>query len=262
MIRQLTPIVRVLFILIVAISLAQYLFGIDFISILGLRCVLSKNFAAFQFITHLFVHLGFIHLLGTVFALISFGPVLEQTFGPRDFIIFLVFIGVGAAVLSSCVQYADINRINLLYYDYTLYPNPSNFEHYIGKFSPKVYKEYYQFIRNFYINPNDLGFIEKSKSIAHQLVLSKMDIPIIGASSIVYGLLMGFALFFPNAELMMLFFPIPIKAKYFVGFYCLYELYTSIHDSSLDSIVHFMHLGGAVFAYIFVKFWQRKQGNP
>lgn len=259
MIRQLTSIVRAIFILVVTVFLIQYLFGIDFISIFGLRCVLSKNFAVYQFITHLFVHLGFMHLLGTVFALISFGPVLEHTFGSRGFIIFLVFTGLGAAVLSSYMQYADINRISLLYCDYTLYPTPSNFEQYIGKFAPKVYEGSYQFIRSFYINPNDLAFIEKSKSIAHQLLLLKMDIPTVGASGVVYGLLMGFALLFPNAELMMLFFPIPIKAKYFVGFYFLYELYASIHESSSDSIVHFTHLGGAVFAYIFVQFWQRKQ---
>lgn len=261
MLKQMTPIVRVIFVLMVSVFLIQYLFGVDFISIFGLRCVGSKNFAVYQYITHLVVHLGFIHLLGTAFALISFGPVLEHTFGARGFIIFLVFTGLGAAIMSSYVQYAAINRISLLYYDYTLYPTPSNFEQYLGNFPTKIYEVNYQFIRNFYNNPVDFAFIEKSKEIAHQLVLLKMNIPIVGASGMVYGLLMGFALLYPNAELLMLFFPLPIKAKYFVGFYCLYELYASIHESSLDSIVHFTHLGGAIFAFIYVKFWQRRQKN-
>jgi membrane associated rhomboid family serine protease len=261
MFRQLTPIVRAIFILIITVFLIQYLFGVDFVSVFGLRCVLSKNFAVYQYITHLFIHLGFIHLIGTVFALISFGPILEQTFGSRDFVIFLIVTGLGAALLSSYVHYAAINRISLLYYDYTLYPTPSNFEHYISRFTPRVYELYYQFLRNFYSNPKDLAFIEKSKSIAHDLVFLKMDMPIVGASGIIYGLLMGFAILFPNAELLMLFFPIPIKAKYFVGFYCLYELYSSIHESSIDSLVHFTHLGGAIFAYLFVKIWERKQEN-
>lgn len=259
MFRQVTPIVLKFLILVVGLFLLQYLFKLDFVSTLGLHCVLSKKFAAYQLITHILVHSSFIHLLSNVFALVSFGSILEQAFGARNFFVFLGFTGLGAAALTSIVQYIDVSRFSLLYYDYIAHPTPLSFEAYLCQFPSRVYEVYYQFSRSFFNNPYDLSYIEASKAIIQQLFVAKANIPTIGASGVVFGMLVSFAMLFPNTELMLLFFPIPIKAKYFVGVYALYELYASASSFSYGDIAHFAHLGGGLFGYIFIKFWMRRR---
>jgi membrane associated rhomboid family serine protease len=88
------------------------------------------------------------------------------------------------------------------------------------------------------------------------------NIPTVGASGAVFGVLLAFGMIFPNTQLMLLFPPIPIKAKYFVFFYAIFELYagiSSIHGGS--NIAHFAHLGGMLFGYILIKYWSRQRRN-
>jgi membrane associated rhomboid family serine protease len=81
----------------------------------------------------------------------------------------------------------------------------------------------------------------------------------VGASGAVFGILVGFGMMFPNTELMLLFFPIPIKAKYFISFYVLMELYLGFNMSQGDNIAHFAHLGGALFGFILIKIWSKNR---
>lgn len=77
----------------------------------------------------------------------------------------------------------------------------------------------------------------------------------VGVLGVIFGILMVFGYLFPNTEMMLLFFPFPIKAKYFVTFYGLYELYAGIQRSQGDNVAHFAHLGGMLFAIILLKYW-------
>lgn len=83
----------------------------------------------------------------------------------------------------------------------------------------------------------------------------------IGASGAVFGILVAFAMMFPNVELMLLFLPIPIKAKYLVPIYAIIELFFGVASFSGDNIAHFAHLGGGLFGFILIKFWKRNQFN-
>jgi len=83
-------------------------------------------------------------------------------------------------------------------------------------------------------------------------------IPTVGASGAVFGVLAAFGLLFPNTELMLLFPPIPIKAKIFVTLYIIWELYRGIAMQPGDNVAHFAHLGGAIMGFIIVKFWNRR----
>jgi membrane associated rhomboid family serine protease len=83
----------------------------------------------------------------------------------------------------------------------------------------------------------------------------------IGASGAVFGILMGFGLLFPNIELMLLFPPIPIKAKYIVTFYGITAVYGALHTVPGDNVAHFAHLGGMIIALIFVALWKRSMNN-
>lgn len=83
----------------------------------------------------------------------------------------------------------------------------------------------------------------------------------VGASGAIFGILMAFGMLFPNTELFLLFFPFPIKAKYFVLFYGLYELYAGFGRVPGDNVAHFAHLGGMLFAFILIKIWRDKRNT-
>jgi membrane associated rhomboid family serine protease len=87
-----------------------------------------------------------------------------------------------------------------------------------------------------------------------------LNIPTVGASGAVFGILLGFGMLFPNTELMLLFPPIPIKAKYFVLGYGAIELFSGITGSG-SNIAHFAHLGGMLFGFILIKYWNTKTKN-
>lgn len=97
--------------------------------------------------------------------------------------------------------------------------------------------------------------------IEHQEAMATYFSSTVGASGAVFGILVAFGMLFPNTELIMIFFPIPIKAKYFVSLYVLFELYMGFSMSKGDNIAHFAHLGGALFGFIIVKIWNKHRGN-
>ncbi|MBB3188556.1 rhomboid family intramembrane serine protease [Microbacter margulisiae] len=80
----------------------------------------------------------------------------------------------------------------------------------------------------------------------------------IGASGAIFGILLAFAMIFPDARLMLFFLPIPIKARYFVPMYALVELVLGVANFSGDDVAHFAHLGGALFGLILILYWKRR----
>ena len=81
----------------------------------------------------------------------------------------------------------------------------------------------------------------------------------VGASGAIFGLFIAFGMIYPNAELMLMFIPIPVKAKYVMPVYVLVELSLGIGQFGGDDVAHFAHLGGAILGFILVKAW-RLQG--
>jgi len=92
-----------------------------------------------------------------------------------------------------------------------------------------------------------------------QQLIQLYSTPVLGASGALFGILIAFGMLFPNSEIMLLLFPIPIKAKYFVSIYFFYELYEGIRNNPGDEVAHFAHVGGAVFGFILVKLWNRNR---
>ena len=82
--------------------------------------------------------------------------------------------------------------------------------------------------------------------------------PVVGASGALFGLLLAFGMLFPNALLFFIFIPIPIKAKYFVMIYGLTELWFGLQNNPHDNVAHFAHLGGMIFGFLIIKYWQWK----
>jgi membrane associated rhomboid family serine protease len=115
------------------------------------------------------------------------------------------------------------------------------------------------FKQQWFYKPDDISFIPQAKDIVNSIAERYISIPTVGASGAVFGLLIAFAMMFPDVELMLIFLPIPIKAKYFVPFYALAELFFGVANFKGDNIAHFAHLGGALFGFILVKLWKRNQ---
>ncbi len=82
--------------------------------------------------------------------------------------------------------------------------------------------------------------------------------PMVGASGAIFGVLTAFAVLYPNVELMLMFIPFPIKAKYFIPIYIVIELFLGVARIQGDSVAHFAHLGGALIGFILVKLWKDK----
>ena len=80
----------------------------------------------------------------------------------------------------------------------------------------------------------------------------------VGASGAVYGILLAFAMNFPNERLFVMPFPFPIKAKYFVLIFGAIELFTGLGNSAGDNVAHFAHLGGMLFGLILILYWRKK----
>ncbi|MBQ1836050.1 MAG: rhomboid family intramembrane serine protease [Paludibacteraceae bacterium] len=83
----------------------------------------------------------------------------------------------------------------------------------------------------------------------------------VGASGAIFGLLLAFAMLLPNQPIFFMFIPVPIKAKYFVIIYALIELWGGVAASSGDNVAHFAHLGGMIFGFFLLKYWQNKYKN-
>ena len=88
-------------------------YGIDLIDYLGLHFFLASDFNPAQLITYMFMHGGFPHVFFNMFALFMFGPVLEQTWGPRRFLFYYIACGIGAGLIQEGVQFATYAVSNL-----------------------------------------------------------------------------------------------------------------------------------------------------
>lgn len=258
MFARITPIVRNLLIINIAALLIDQFMRIDLANLLGLRYVLADTFAPYQFFTYMFVHGGGWHLFSNMFALFIFGPLLEQLWGPRRFLTFYLVTGIGAGILYSGINFFETRSVERAAEVYIENPDPERFNSFILKHADYTFKRLSLFIDSYAEEPENTTRIAESREIVRQLAYNKANIPMVGASGAIFGILMAFGLLFPNTTLMLLFPPIPIKAKYFVGFYGLFELYAGINRAPGDNVAHFAHLAGMLVAWLLIKYWQKK----
>jgi membrane associated rhomboid family serine protease len=255
---NLTPVVRNLLIanillLVLKINLLPQLEQFGALYSLG-----SPYFWPWQFVTYMFLHAGWGHLISNMFGLISFGPLLEQRWGSQRFLAFWLMCGVGAGVLYEGVRYYELRPIVEVQRDIMQNPTSGDFAQLIRltEGNSLYAADDMALAGSLDRNPADGTLrnevIERSQEI-YQTVLAS---PMVGASGALFGLLFAFAYLFPNTELFLLFFPFPIKAKYFVFFYSLYELYSGVHRTPGDNVAHFAHLGGLLIGFIILKFWE------
>ena len=89
-------------------------------------------------------------------------------------------------------------------------------------------------------------------------MFSAFNTPAVGASGAVYGVLVAFGVLYPNAELMLIFLPVPVKAKYFIPGLILIDIFFGISGTS-TGVAHWAHIGGALIGFLMIRQWKRNQ---
>ncbi|MCE5347036.1 MAG: rhomboid family intramembrane serine protease [Bacteroidales bacterium] len=224
-------IIMINILMLLAYYAASSVFGIDLNSILGLYFPGSDQFKPLQIVTHMFMHANFWHLFFNMYALYIFGQVLENVWGPKRFFIYYMICGLGAAFVHESVIFIQYhNLMNIL--------NPDQIQLVLDEGTK-------------YLNQ---GKVFNDQSMQDLQIL--LNTPTVGASGAIFGVLLAFGVLFPNTQLMLLFPPIPIKAKYFVLAYGAIELYLAFTQPG-SNIAHAAHLGGMLFGYIMIRYWRK-----
>ena len=207
------------------ISLENY--GINLTQIFGLHQLQSSNFMPHQLITHFFMHGNFSHLFFNMFALWMFGKTLEKIWGAKRFLIYYLITAIGAAILHLIVSQYQIL--------------------YLSNNIPEILDLAKQGLYN----------VGNSDSLK---LTQLVNTPTVGASGAVFGILLAFGMLFPNT-LLYIYFALPIKAKYFVILYGILELYLGLSNNPADNVAHFAHLGGMIFGFFLIKYWQNNRNT-
>ncbi len=245
---RISPTVKQLLIINIIFFLGTFLsLNSEFIySLFGLYFPENTNFKFWQILTHMFMHGNLPHILVNMFALWMFGSSVESILGSKNFLFFYLTCGLGAAV----------SQLAFLYYNYYV-----DLEFFVnnGYESAEIIK-----ILNNKSKPeinslvNNIG-IEKVASI-----FSNFNSTMVGASGAIMGILVAFAMFFPESKLMLLFLPIPIKAKYFIPAIIIMDLFSAITGQAIFSpsnTAYVAHLGGALTGFIIMYYWKKDRFN-
>ena len=235
-------------------------FGIDLTDLLGMHYFASEHFRPYQFVTYMFLHANFWHMFWNMFALWMFGYLIENVWGPKRFLTFYMVTGIGAALVQTLVNWWDISSIQSAAQVYSLSPNVDGFAAFINKYFPQYYESegtVRTFLQEWTRARTTPGFASQSIDYIDQLIHLQMDVPTIGASGAVYGILLAFGMMFPNM-LVYIYFLFPIKAKWIVIFYGAIELVSGISNNPSDNVAHFAHLGGMIFGFFLILYWKKR----
>lgn len=212
---------------------------------LALHYFESEKFKLWQPITSMFMHGGLMHIAFNMFALYSFGSALEQQWGAKKFIFFYISCGLGASLLYTAFNYYEFHQ--------AIQP----------------------LLEGGLSNSQILSAMNEQKFNVFDGIISQTQFnnfssvfygTAVGASGAIYGLLVAFAYMYPNAELALMFVPVPIKAKYFVPGILVIDLVLGLKGNSIfgdggTGIAHFAHLGGAICGFIMMWYWKKNQFN-
>jgi membrane associated rhomboid family serine protease len=245
-----------------------FFFKVDLDQIFGLYYFKSPDFKPYQIITHMFLHayinpatnrIIIFHILFNMFGLWMFGRVLENVLGSKRFFILYFVSGIGAALIHLLVLHLQLSPLLKLADTFYNTPTYETFDLIINKYVNNPSQEVFNFMSDWIKDKDNANYIRIATKAVHDIVEARLGGITVGASGAIFGILAAFTLLFPNVELMLIFFPVPIKAKYLVPGYAVLELIFGVANFSGDNIAHFAHLGGALFGLMLVLIWKRRQ---
>lgn len=237
--RNITETIKHLLIINVIFFVASLSLGDVMYDWFALHYPSNDNFQLWQPLTHMFMHGDLGHIFFNMFGLYMFGTPIEQMWGRKKFIFFYLSTGFGAAALQLGLYYYQVSHVSDLLTSQGLAVTQ---------------------ITNFF-NTRDLPFSIVEELGREKLLsgLSAFNGVMVGASGALYGVLVAFAFLFPNARLMLLFPPIPVKAKILVPILILGDLFFGFTSYSIGPIAHFAHVGGAITGFIMLWYWKKSQ---
>jgi len=210
----------------------QFFKGIDLQGLFALHFPENPEFGIWQYVTHIFMHGSFPHLLFNMYALWAFGTPLEQMWGRNKFLFFYFSAGIGAGLIYTAVNYFQFeNALNNLIA--------------LGSTKAEI-----------------LDLMDATKLYQNELlqkVNGLYNTAAVGASGAIYGVLVAYGMSFPNSKLALIFLPIPIAAKYFIPVMILGDLFFGVTRYSIGNIAHFAHIGGALIGFIIAWYWKQNQ---
>jgi len=239
---------------------SEQVLGLDLVDYLGMHYFGSSKFNPIQLVTYMFLHGGFTHILFNMFALWMFGNTLENVWGGKRFLTYYFITGVGAALVHMLVLWIGISGMQSDITQVMSSPTPEAFTAFLTQHFPGYQMQLSGFISSWSMNPADPPYINQASIYMNDLATLKMDVPTVGASGAVFGILLAFGMMFPNA-LIYLYFFIPVKAKWFVIAYGAMELYFGFANNPGDNVAHFAHLGGMIFGFFLIRYWNRKMNR-
>lgn len=194
--------------------------GINLTQWLGLHYYDAEQFHPLQAFSYMFMHANFSHLFSNMFSLFMFGRLLEMVWGGPRYLIYYLVTGVGAAITQQLAWRFGI--IDTMLTDIRLQDEAFTY----GQ------------------------FVEIAHTSLNQLIT-------VGASGSVFGILLAFGMMFPNSTIYLLFPPMPLKAKWLVIGYGIFELFAGLAGTTGDNVAHFAHLGGMVFGFVLILLWRK-----
>ena len=238
---RITEIVKHLLIINIIFFFASSVLGEIMYDLFAMHYPNNPNFFIWQPITHMFMHGDLTHIMFNMFGLWMFGTPLEQMWGKQKFIFYYLSAGLGAVLIQTLVYHYDVMAVTQILLENGL----TNLD-----------------VNSFY----ETGRVNTSiiQSVGEERLYSSIQsfkAVMVGASGALYGILVGFAMLFPNVQLMLLFPPIPIKAKFLVPLLILFDLFFGFTSYSVGPIAHFAHIGGAITGFVMMWYWKKNQFN-
>ncbi len=270
--RILPPVVKNLLIInslffLATLALAKY--NIDLVNILGLHYPGASNFRIYQFVTYMFMHGGWSHILFNMFALWMFGNVVENVWGGKKFLVFYLLTGLGSGIVYIIWIHFSLQPNVALLSQIIDHPTVQGIELYFQKFGFHINTISSSLsqadINSFNRNVGLLGQNMATPDAIQQIILFLSDykaemvnqMVVIGASGAIFGLLLAFGMMFPNS-MIYVYFAIPVRAKWFVLGYGLLELFSGLSNRPGDNVAHFAHIGGMLVGLAIILYWKKK----
>ena len=239
--RGISDLIKHLVIINVIFFFSTFIFGNIVYDLFALHYFENEKFEYWQLLSHMFMHGNINHILFNMFGLWMFGSPLEKMWGKNKFLFFYISAGLGAAALQMIMYYVQFSSISDQIIQLGYGTDSLNKLLNEGLYDPRILEV---------VNESDL--IDLIKNYNSSMV---------GASGAIYGILVAFALIFPNSELFILFLPFPIKAKFLVPILILGDIFFGFSSYSVGPIAHFAHIGGALTGFLIMWYWKKNQFN-
>ena len=237
MFNNIPPITRNIIIINIVVFILTYVLQTDLMyRYLAAFYPFSPFFHSWQIITHMFMHGSFLHILFNLMTLYSFGPVLEQVLGDKKYVILYFVSGLGAFFLFNLWNFVEVEQI-------------------------KSSMQNLGFDLAGYMNGENVSFKGNSEAVLEQQGLvnklqSIISVPMVGASGAIFGVIAAFATLYPDAKIMLMFIPVPVKVKYLMPVVIIVSIYLGVTGNA-GGIAHLAHVGGALVGFILAKIWKK-----